>query len=371
MRILFDARSVRTATGRYVLQGLAAGMRDDPRVTAMAAAAPPWLSRPVVPDGIDIVPLHAGWVRHLWSELPRVADRWGADVIFSPNATPPRDPRSVLYFQDLFHFRVLDANTLGPADRMRELSRALWRAYAAPMCMLGVATSEHIANEAAQRVSVPLTMIPNGVTVGDVRWVGSDDRVLVMGGGGARKGEVTALRAWAELVRAGATRDTVLEIGGIESVTRREELLALARTTELGRRIRVTHALPRESFLERIATARLAVSCSTVEAFGLPVAEALAIGAPLVCSDIPAHCELVRRAGAGATFSVGDHRALADAVRRALDGEPPPRLHAPPMGWDWGTRATEHVDAYLHYSRRQLGAPQPLHSSDEKIHVRY
>lgn len=60
----------------------------------------------------------------------------------------------------------------------------------------------------------------------------------------------------------------------------------------------------------RAATALVAPS--RAEGFGLPVAEAMAVGTPVVCSDVPA---LVEVAGDAALISpVGDSRALADAI---------------------------------------------------------
>jgi phosphatidylinositol alpha-mannosyltransferase len=111
-------------------------------------------------------------------------------------------------------------------------------------------------------------------------------------------------------------------------------------------RVSIIGSLEHEEYLREMTEARLNVSCSTVEAFGLPVAEGLAMGAPVVCSDIPAHRELVERAGAGEIFPVGDDEALAEAFCRALRGRLPTQVAYAPAGWDWRARAREHIDAY-------------------------
>jgi glycosyltransferase involved in cell wall biosynthesis len=140
-----------------------------------------------------------------------------------------------------------------------------------------------------------------------------------------------------------------MEIGGVEPGSRRTALEQLATELGLSDSLIIHGAVPRPQYLERIARSRLTVSCSRFESFGLPVAEALTMGAPVLCSDIPAHRELLARAGAGEAFAAGDVTALAARLRQALHGELPPRLSTPPLGWDWATRGREHIDAYARY----------------------
>ena len=366
MRILYDARSVRTPAGRYVFHGLTTAWSRDPRVAEVLAAIPPDFDRGTLPDGVTPVPLRAtSWLEHVRGELPARADAVHADVIFSPNGFPPRDPRAVIYFQDMYHFRLRPSPGVSARDHVGNIVRAHWRARAAPACMLAVPVSQHVRREVEKRLDIPVVTIPNGVDVAGDRWRGGDDRVLVMGGSGSRKGEATAVRAWADVFRAGGAARTVLEVCGVEPRGRRSELAALASQLGVAHRLVVTGALPRAEFLERIAGARLAVSCSTLEAFGLPVAEALALGAPVLCTDIPSHAELVARAGAGELFAVGDDAALAERLGRSLAGSAPPRLTAPPAGWSWAARAAEHLDAYVRF-----GAPAPMSAAPEGVHVR-
>jgi glycosyltransferase involved in cell wall biosynthesis len=344
MRILFDARSVRTPAGAYVFRGLTTGWLTDARVEAVVAAVPAGFDSTLLPEGIEPLRLDGGgWLQHLQTELARSADRVNADTIFVPNGLPPRDPRVVIYFQDLYHFRILAATTL--QGRAVELARAVWRSRAAPLCRLAVPVSTDIHHEVVRRLDIPIVMIPNGVDVGGCRWVGGTDRVVIVGGHGHRKGEETAVRAWAR-ISATARSGVRLALIGTEPRARRNSLLQMANDLSIADTVSIEGTLPRNEYLDRIATSALTVSCSRMEAFGLPVAEALAIGAPVLASDLPSHRELVARAGAGETFPAGNVAALATRLTSALQGSMPPQLSSPPFGWSWRDRARQHVDAY-------------------------
>ena len=349
MRILFDARSVRTTTGAYVLKGLTSSWRQDARVAEILVAVPAGFDTSSLPADVTFVPLPpgTGWLRHLTVALPRAADRARADVIFCANGTGPWDARAVLYFQDLFHFHYRSGG-LSLRGQVLEIARGAWRSLSASNSGLGVAVSHTIADDAKQTVrGLTVVEIPNGVDVGSVRWSGEQDVVYVAGGTGARKSEETAVRAWGRIRKQSG--DAALEIGGVEPSARRADLQRLIRELGLDGRVRVSGALPRDAYLERIARARLTVCCSRLESFGLPVAEALVMGAPVICSDLPAHRELLARAGAGECYPVGDDAVLADRVGRALDGQLPPRRTSVPEGWDWLARGREHIDAYETY----------------------
>jgi alpha-1,3-rhamnosyl/mannosyltransferase len=82
------------------------------------------------------------------------------------------------------------------------------------------------------------------------------------------------------------------------------------------------------------------------EGFDFPVAEAMACGAAVVASDIPAHAELF--GDAVATFPSGDAEALAAAVRSVLDSsELTATLHARALQaakrFDWSVSARAHA----------------------------
>lgn len=344
MRLLIDARSAVTPAGRYVVRGLAGAWRDDPRVARVMAVVPPSSDRGLLPDGVEPIPSTArGWLLHLLRELPAVARRTAPDVIVAPNATSIADPRVVLYFQDLFHFRT-PRGGIATRDLVRERLRAIWRRRTAPGAGLLIAVSRDIASHVQADLAREVLVIPNGVDAGEERWTGAGDTVVVLGGIGDRKDEETAVRAWATLP-LDVRRSYRLRALGVEPADRRNRLAALASSLGVDG-VHISGTVPREEFLEAIRDAPLAISCSTFEAFGLPVGEALAMGAPLLCTALPAHLELLDRAAGGRAFPLGDGEVLGREIARALGGDPPPRASVDPAAWSWRARAAEHIDAY-------------------------
>jgi glycosyltransferase involved in cell wall biosynthesis len=341
MHILFDARSVRTPAGRAVLTGLTTGWLRDRRVSRVSIAVPPWLDLRI--EGAGHVSIAgAPWPVHLLSVLPGIARAIRADVVFVPNALPPRDARAVAYFQDLHHFRASETRL---SSRLRRALRRAWWTYALSACRLGVAVSRDIEAEVSRTLRVPVKTIPLGIDVGPQRWTGTAPSIFVMGGTGERKREDLALSAWAK-VPAALRIGTRLVVGGVEPAGRRSRFAALASELGISRDVDILGALPRERYLGYVAESRAALSCSSLEAFGLPVAEALALGAPVLCSAIPAHEELLASSGAGRSFEVDSAEALADGIGDVLRGGLPERLRAVPEGWSWNARARAHLDLY-------------------------
>jgi glycosyltransferase involved in cell wall biosynthesis len=85
------------------------------------------------------------------------------------------------------------------------------------------------------------------------------------------------------------------------------------------------------------------VSASLYEGFGLPVAEALAVGAPVVCSSIAAYREVTD--GHARLFDPLSPASIADALRDAAEGLPrPPASFA--SRWSWERCADEHRAVY-------------------------
>jgi phosphatidylinositol alpha-mannosyltransferase len=87
------------------------------------------------------------------------------------------------------------------------------------------------------------------------------------------------------------------------------------------------------------------------ESFGIVTVEAMAAGAPIVASDIPAFRDVLRGGLAGELFTTGDPASLAKAAARLLD-DPDRRaeLSAAALGavadYDWGTVARHVLSVY-------------------------
>ena len=104
--------------------------------------------------------------------------------------------------------------------------------------------------------------------------------------------------------------------------------------------------VPEEEVARWLRTARVLVSMSEHEAFGLTVSEALAAGARTVVSDIPAHRELAERTPPGRVTLVpfeGGSERLAEALLRATDGDASPQPFDVPS---WDDVATATLELY-------------------------
>jgi glycosyltransferase involved in cell wall biosynthesis len=94
----------------------------------------------------------------------------------------------------------------------------------------------------------------------------------------------------------------------------RARLERYAEAHEPGQQVLFTGRIPDEMLHQLFARASVVVSASDHEAFGLSVAEGLASGARVLASAIPAHVEIVEKAGADAPITLVDVR---DSVRLA------------------------------------------------------
>lgn len=353
MRILIDARSVRTPSGRYILQGLGAGWRDDTRVSAVIAAIPHGFVTSDLPDGVAPMRVaSSNWATHLLTELPRAADRARADVVFCPNGIGPADSRVVVFLQDMYHFAFKAASSSAPQVAFQRAIRLGIRALSHRHYKVAIAVSPTITREAQRRFHLPIEIVPNGVEVEGLRWTGGDASVVVLGGIGARKDEQTAVKAWSLL--RDRPEGVTLRVVGVEPKQRRKSIRLLAKQLGVASSVTVRGTVTRPRYLGSLSRCRLAISCSRLESFGLPVAEALVIGAPLACSNIDAHADLAASAGGGTLFDAGDAAELASIIEAALGGDPPPRTSGSVEGWDWASRAAQHVDVFQRYLGRSL-----------------
>lgn len=87
----------------------------------------------------------------------------------------------------------------------------------------------------------------------------------------------------------------------------------------VGGAVNFAGVLPQEKMLEELASARLFVSASEYEAFGLSTVEAMATGTVPVVSGIPAFADLIENGATGFLSDFTDPMAAAAAVAAALE----------------------------------------------------
>ena len=210
-------------------------------------------------------------------------------------------------------------------------------------------------------------VIPNGVNVGRfdravpvARWKDGIPNVLFVGRIEERKGLIHLLKAF-RLVRRSGHDARLLVVGS--GPQERE-----------ARRYVMTRGLQNVQFLGRVSdaekaqlfrTADVFVSPATGrESFGIVLLEAMAAGAPIVCSDIHGYKGVVQRDRQALLVPPRDHKALAVAISRLLES---PELRAR-MGENGRQRAREfsweHVTAkveeYYGFVIRRLAAQGQL-----------
>ena len=122
--------------------------------------------------------------------------------------------------------------------------------------------------------------------------------------------------------RLGAQKSLEVALEAVESVDGVTLLIAgdgeeRARLEALaGPRVRFLGALPRERVLELFHAADAAILSSSWENFPHTVVEALAVGTPVIATDVGGVAEVVHDGENGLLVPAGDASALGDAVRR-------------------------------------------------------
>lgn len=323
MRVLlttmFSPWSAYSGGGQASTHRLATALSDLGHEVHVAYAHPAWSTPPDIPP----VPYAVHWLR--WSgwkaqrqaafrglagrQLSRLAQAIRPDIVHAsgeeaawmgecpiPLVLTPRYPD---YPGRLSPY---------PLNKFRLLRRALYAAdLVAPTSQWA---ADHVAQFAGR--SLPIEVVPNGIA----------DAFL------------TASRS------AGALSGPLLFFGRLEATKGLDVLLtALAQLDDppplvvigRGERVQFEQMADRlsvqvsfepwttqQELAKQLAGARLAVLPSREESFGNSVAEAMAVGCPVVTTTAGSLPELVEDGRTGTLVSPGDSQALGDAIRDAL-----------------------------------------------------
>ena len=131
----------------------------------------------------------------------------------------------------------------------------------------------------------------------------------------------------------------------------------------LGERLEITGRLPAAELVRRYRSATLVVVPSLYEGFGLPAAEAMACGTPVVATAAGALPEVMRTGGGGTVVAKGDPAALARAIDELL-AQPARRAQLGKEGrvriveaYSWPRVAARTVEAYTELLEARRGRP--------------
>jgi len=142
--------------------------------------------------------------------------------------------------------------------------------------------------------------------------------------------------------------------------------LVHTRGRELGveARVTITGRVAQERLVELYNRATLVVVPSRYEGFGLPAAEAMACGTPVVASNAGALPEVMRAGGGGTLARVADPGSLAAAVRELLAWSPEARVARGRAArenviraWSWPRIAARTVEVYRAMLAERRGRP--------------
>ncbi|MGN6161870.1 MAG: glycosyltransferase family 4 protein [Marmoricola sp.] len=143
---------------------------------------------------------------------------------------------------------------------------------------------------------------------------GEEQRFAVAFAHQSNKNLDLVLNGWRLVVDQNAERPKLLIVG--VGKQRRDEVAAAIAALGLEDEIELAPFLPDEEFQRVFATARLVVFPSDFEGFGLPVAEGMRLGIPVIIGPEPATREVA--AGHAIEMPEWTEAALAEAIQRAL-----------------------------------------------------
>jgi len=305
--------------------------------------------------------LNFAWNRLGWPSLDMLA-RAHFDLVHSPHPllVPARKAKHIVTIHDLFFLKHPEMTE----DEIRRDYAPLVPKHVRRADGV-ICVSEHTASEARLLLDVPpakIAVIPNGVDPvyrapiapeavdvvlarrrlprGAILYVGSEEK---------RKNLINLAMAYMGLARRRRKPTPPLVLIGPGSWWAQGG-------TDVGPQIRAVGYLETSEIRALMAASALLVLPSLEEGFGLPVADAMAAGLPVVCSRGSALEEVA--GGAATLVNPLDTKSIADGIERVLDDPALAEDHrrkglAQSRKFDWDTTAARTLEFY----RRVLRSP--------------
>ncbi|MCU0335766.1 MAG: glycosyltransferase [Chitinophagaceae bacterium] len=177
------------------------------------------------------------------------------------------------------------------------------------------AGSQYLARRLQQLAGRPVVRIPNVVNTAvfnSSEVTDSLPQLIHVSTFSAQKQPEHILQAFAQVV-ARQPKARLVMVG-----PHRPHLQALAAALGCQQQISWLHEMPQPELVKEIARSKALLLFSAFETFGCVVIEALAVGVPVIASDIPPMRELLTRPAQGWLVPQGQVPALAEAMERAL-----------------------------------------------------
>lgn len=187
-----------------------------------------------------------------------------------------------------------------------------------------------------------VTVIPNGIDASTIRQArpmdGEPPTVLCVG-------RLEPYKRFDDVVRAFRNVPSPTQLVIVGDGTQRDELAALATRLGIQDRVKLVGTVTDRELHRWLRTARVFVSLSEREAFGMAPVEAACAGARIILSNIPAHREIADAYLRSCVTVMTDKStaALGAEIRRQLIAPRSDKCAAP----DWHDVVTRTVDVYM------------------------
>lgn len=280
--------------------------------------------------------------RNLWyyTELPRVAEQLGADVVHLGYPMPVsakhfRCP-TVASLHDLYPFDIPANFGFVKGILNRQVLRQCLRSVNAIACV-SESTRQRLEHWFENRYAEKAVTIPNSVEPvspscarGPQPLHRGQPFLLCVAQHRRNKNIPLALRVFEEALRLGAIDpETLLVIVGVTGPETRRVREQFG-SSRLDRRVITLSGIKDAELQWCYRNCELLLAPSTVEGFGLPVVEALMSGCRVVCSDIPAFREVGGDACHYVRLGSGEIQAFVGAIQSARSQ---PRVLPASMPW--------------------------------------
>lgn len=167
----------------------------------------------------------------------------------------------------------------------------------------------------------PIFHIPNGVEINKLYKIKSEDHGFILYGGrlSGEKGVDILIKGFALVIKDAPYSSLRLVIAG--SGPKEKYLRSLVKALGIESKVKFLPFLPHNNFLNILARCSIFVLPSFYETFGIVVLEAMALGKPVIASNIPGPNELIQHGINGFLFPAGDFVELAKNIKILMNNE--------------------------------------------------